>query len=230
MNNQATDIWKRLRNARRSPHCSCRRSASSTLRWTSWFCPSYASPAGQTSCSDDSRTSESTSWPSLCDLCPVVGLRKEECQESCSQCFRNGLLRSSAPTHLGGLRILSRLGPVDPAVHLCEFSLSVLRGTLGEWYTWWCSSSPVFMHTAFLNTNRRRCIVRNDCVWSCLMKLQSSLLSELSNCTNTLYFDEVCKSTERFWLCPNRIVVTAGRLEKYDNLPLWFDSTSWSSP
>ena len=37
-------------------------------------------------------------------------------------------------------------------------------------------------------------------------------------------------SMERFWLCPNRIVVTAGRLETCDNLPLWFDSTAWNYP
>ena len=85
-----------------------------------------------------------------------------------------------------------------------KMSFSVIWGTLGDWCILWKKLLLSLHAYSFLNTNRRQCVVENDCVWSCLIKLQSSLLSELSM-ASTPYEVSKYLCMERSLACPSRI-------------------------
>ena len=177
MHNRRIVFWKRSRKARRSLCYSYRRSTSATFRWIHLFRQSCSSPAGKTPCSGGSRTAESTFWLCLCDSCLVVRLQNGVCRVFCSQrcCTRfpwNPAMR------LGVHKMFLRLVLVHPVVNFANSLSSVTRGNLGDWCKLWYNSSFVFMHTAFSIQIASQCVAENDCVWSCLIEVQSFLLSE----------------------------------------------------
>ena len=94
--------------------------------------------------------------------CPAVRLQNGVCLVFCGSTLLHQVPWGSA-MRLGGHKMFLRLVLVDLVV-LANSLLSTTRGNLGDRYTLWFYSSFVFMQTRILNTNRRWCVVEDDCV------------------------------------------------------------------
>ena len=170
-------VWRNFRKVRRSLCCSCQRVNPVILCWTCWSSASGSSHEGRILRSGRSRTSQSTSWPCSHVLCSAARLQKEGLQKFCNPkccCWVSVTLR------------IAWWVPRWSSFLALWIMWTVLRVRFEDnsWHSWSQANLMVELvlsfHTyRFLNANRGQCVVENDCMWLCLGKLQTSLLSKL---------------------------------------------------
>ena len=198
--NQDIDVLQNSRKVRRSLCGSCRLVIVVTPRWTCWSPAFDPCLSGVVPYADVSRTSQSALWRYFVAMHPAVSPLWSIYLVFCSQqcCF--GFLRSSP--HLVVIpKMILLLVQVDLVNHFANLLLeqhAVLesRFPFDKADPW---SSCISLC--------RQCVAENNCVWSCLIKLQSSLLSELQIAPKYCVLKSVSK-----YFCMARFLLTTSRI------------------
>ena len=168
--NLGTVSWQRFRKARRSLCCHVGNFFDLSLN--AFIFSGFVKSCRKDSLFGDSRIAASTFRLILCDSCPVVGLWNGVCLVFKSQRCRCGFPRNFPIRFWWSEDFLASCSCWS-CCPLWEFGFSITRDNLGDYLL-------LSLHAyRFLNTNHWQCAWKSDCVWSCLIKLQSFFLSEL---------------------------------------------------